>query len=282
MWLGRLGNVFWFFDDFSAFYLQYGIILAFCFGIFLVKRKWVHATVALIPILIILSFHLPPSTARGSADIEQATLNEPVGIFMSNVLYSNTHYEKLKEEIHKFDPEVIVLEESDKSWESNLQDIIEEFPYGLNVTDRGYSSMIVRSKIPVQESIYHQEFETPVIELVFENFSVIGAHPLAPVNKEFFESRNRDLEKLAKLLESKERAIVIGDMNTNIYSPHLYPFMNYHTTQYGVPHYLSWPTQLGIGAATLDHAFIKNLSLTDFEKGDVIGSDHWPIYAEVQ
>lgn len=282
MILGRFSEIFWFFDNFSLFYLQYGIILAFCFGIFLVKRKWIHATVVLIPILLIISFQVPPSTAQGSDLTQETTLERPVGIFLSNVLYTNTHFDKVKDEIHSYNPDIIVLQETNEIWEENLTDIIEEFPYGLNITNRGYSSMIVRSKIPIKEAVNHSEFDTPVIELIFENFSVITAHPQAPTTQAFYESRNTQLEGLSKLLEKRDRAVLIGDLNTNIYSPYFYPFLKYHTSQYGIPNYLSWPTQFGIGAATLDHALIKNFEAKSFERGKNIGSDHWPFFLTVQ
>ena len=221
----------------------------------------------LFPIIYISTFIISFPT-----ELSSQTLSRPYTIFHANVLYFNKRYEDLLSEIEKYDPDIIVLQETTYEWEEALPILFEKYPYGLNKTENPFTAMIVRSRIEPLEIIDYEDLNIPVIELVFNDVRIFTAHPLAPVSKYFWETRNSQINTLSSFLDTEGNRILIGDFNISSYSPYFNLLEKYHVNRF----YISWPTFFPFMGTAIDHVF-SNLPVKEFQVGDDIGSDHYPL-----
>jgi len=112
--------------------------------------------------------------------------------------------------------------------------------------------------------------------------TIIGTHPLPPINQLYYESRNRQLRNLSRVAkEWKGPLIIAGDFNTAMWS---YSFKalektsGLHNTRYGFGVSPSWPSIASVFGIPIDHILVsKHFVTTDFKVGPSTGSDHRPI-----
>lgn len=274
--LGQLGSIFWFFDNFSAFYLQYGVILSLCLLYFLFARKWVMAAVAILPIFFIASFYLPSENAL-SYEFE---VEKSYTIFHANVLFSNDDYDVVISEIRRVDPDIIVLQETTNNWRNILGAVLLEYKHGKDISDDFFSNMMVRSKVPLDDISYYPEFSTSVVELIFPDLRLLVTHPLAPVSKEFWKARNEQIEELSSFFDIPRATVMLGDFNIAKFSPYFDPLKDYYPDLERQSLLMTWPSFFPLLGTQIDHVF-SNIELKSVRRGIDIGSDHYPLIIEL-
>lgn len=223
-------------------------------------------------------------------------------ISLMNVLTSNDGYNAVLENIKTqvFKPDVIFLEEVNNEWLKNMSELDKIYPYSIKYPREDNFGVALYSKIPFKTSEikYFGHFEIPLIACTIEKYNkklkIIGIHTTPPANQDYFINRNEMFSELADFVKNdKMPIIVIGDLNTTMYSPSYKKFikqsqlMNARTNFGIIP---SWsPKSRDINGVTFDKfmrfAMIpidqvlhnSKVHITSFKIGKSIGSDHLPI-----
>ena len=212
-------------------------------------------------------------------------------IFYSNVLFSNTNYNDLKERIKSYNPDFVALLEMDKNWRKNFD--LPDYPYKSGY-DKDFLGMVFYSKYPIKNHrLVSLNYARPLLENEIElpdgTIHINVLHLPPPFSAEHIELRNKALKVLGKFLsEQNDNVITLGDYNvtqfssafkelikdsgvsqcsTDLYPPILNLF------------YTTWcHSSLPFACTGIDHTLVKGkLILSSIEKVQNFGSDHIPL-----
>ena len=281
----------WFVDLFSHFRIQY-LVLSLMLSIVFVwlKKKY----------FLMISVCLLISNAVVVAPLFLASKQEPGGLnhhgiklLHANVLTSNKQYSKLLKQIKSTEPDVVVLQEVDDVWVSKLSEVRSNYPYFVEVPRADNFGMAVYSQIPITAKKIHlwSFFELPNIEIELDlagtSFRLFATHPPPPVNQAYFKARTIHFKAIAAAMKNNsEPTIVVGDFNTTVWSGQ-YDLLEAGTgltaASQGFGWLPTWPTHLYPLWLPIDHCLVtSHFKVVEVETTDSIGSDHYPLYVELQ
>lgn len=278
-----------FVDILSHFRFQYFIISAifllfFGFFAFSNKKYLLYIFIS----LILLTFNgIEVSQYIGTPKFENTEHKIKIGLF--NVFTSNNHYLKLKSEIEKENPDIVILQEVNSEWINNISDLKNDYPYFIEFPQKDNFGIALYSKIkPINTDIeFWSEYYLPVIKtkilLNGQKTTIYGIHTLPPTGKEYFKTRNEMLSKIKILAD--DNTIFAGDFNTTIYSKtyknnlkNLYDAQITSKNMNGTWNAF-WFKPMRI---ILEHVlYTKNLKVSDFKTGEPFGSDHLPVFVTI-
>lgn len=304
--LGFLGNHYFLFDIFSQFRLQYVIFAIICLLLDIclknklkVSHKIVYilsASIIFINLLLIFPYigHSP-----------QKVDSKDLKIALMNVLTSNNGYKDVLDTIDQNKPDVIFLEEVNNEWLSNMKVLDKIYPYSIKHPREDNFGVAFYSKSPISNKAIKDfgSFDLPSIICSIshnnQKYNIIGIHTTPPSNKDYFANRNLMINNLSKEIIYKQiPTIIIGDLNTTMYSPIYISLINKTKLidprkEYGINPTWSPKTKLGDGGIVekifkiffipIDHILCTSeLKITSYKVGKSIGSDHLPVIATVK
>ncbi|TXF89760.1 endonuclease [Neolewinella aurantiaca] len=216
-----------------------------------------------------------------------------LSIMVSNVLQTNTHYDKVVNLVLENDPDIFVSLESNHTWGEALhRGLDHEYPHHVDVPLENLYGMHVFSRIDLQNPTvkYRIKDDIPSVDATVtlgngEEVDLYFLHPMPPSPTEDYASTGRDAELALVGLEVEEKrrnAIVAGDMNDVAWSHSsrlfqrlsglLDPrrgrglFATFHAKHW----FMRWP---------LDHVFhSEDLAVIDLHRLGDVGSDHFPVF----
>lgn len=219
-----------------------------------------------------------------------------ISILSSNVLTPNHHADRLIELVRQYCPDVVVTLETDQWWEEQLQALSAEYPHSMRCPLDNLYGMHVFSRLPlehqrlsflVQDNIPSMHARLRVNEQLSVRMHFL--HPAPPSPTENDESTERDVELLIvgrSVKHADGPVIVTGDLNDVAWSPTTRLFRKVSglldprigrgmfNTFHAQHRLLRWP---------LDHFFHSaHFRVARIERLPEIGSDHFPIYIELQ
>jgi endonuclease/exonuclease/phosphatase (EEP) superfamily protein YafD len=216
-----------------------------------------------------------------------------------NVLYSNTHYERVASFLRTVRPDVVVLVEITPTWRSALAGLGSAFPYqyyaaGLLQRTNGtiQRGVLLLSRWPIERAVTWQlgsRTEPAVIAtLVIRGraLQLIGVHAAWPLGGSIQSERNRQLRELAALARSTPGPLlVMGDLNVSPFSPQFEALLassGLRSAAEGEGWQPTWPTFLPLAGIQIDHALVSAaLPVLGFGRGPGVGSDHRPILVDL-
>lgn len=226
--------------------------------------------------------------------ISRKAAKKKVSLLISNVMMDNRDYNRLLGCINKYDPDILLTVETDKKWENALKSIESKYLNCVKMPLDNTYGMLLYSKLPLidPEILYRVKDDVPSIftKVQFDNknFLLHCVHPEPPVPGESDSSVPRDRELIMVAQEAKkteEPCVVIGDLNDVAWSDTTIRFQKisglkdprigrgfFNTFNAKWP-FFRWP---------LDHIFIsQHFKLISIKKLSHVGSDHFPIFAEI-
>ncbi len=233
---------------------------------------------------------LPPQlTAARSATSPRLSL------LIANVLMTNRDADRLRAQIHRFDPDLVFLVETDDWWAEATRPLHERYPHRVCRPQPNTYGMLLFSRRPFSRVEVHHliEEDVPSIHATLTlpdgpSIDLIGVHPRPPRPDKNQDSTNRDAELLlvARHLHRREHpTLVAGDLNDVAWS---------HTTRLfqrisglldprrGRGLFSTFPVAMPWLRYPLDHIFCSpHFRLVRMERLPDVGSDHFPIFAEV-
>lgn len=219
-----------------------------------------------------------------------------IKLFIANVYQYNKRTELCLKMLKKCDPDVIMLVETDAYWANKLEVLKEEYPYRVEYPLENTYGMMLYSRLKLIDSEvkFLVEDDIPSVHTQIELASgkvirLYCVHPTPPVPQENPRSTERDKELLLVAEEVKninEPVIVAGDLNDVAwsYTTDLFSKISglldprkgrgFYNTFHARYFFLRFP---------LDHVFCSaDFTLVRIERMPDIGSDHFPMFIELQ
>ncbi len=217
-----------------------------------------------------------------------------ISILVSNVLTPNKHYQKLRDLVNYWDPDILLTLETDKTWEEELSEIEERYPHTVKIPQDNLYGMHLYSKLELQEIevkfLISEEIPSIHGYVLLRNGERVNIHclhpkPPSPTEDDTSTKRDAELLLVGKEVKKQNSTLVFGDLNDVAWSRTTRLFQQisgladprigrgfYNTYHAGIPVF-RWP---------LDHVFhSKDFALLKLKRLPNIGSDHFPIYIEL-
>ena len=253
--------------------------------------------VALALCLVYQSARVFPYTRLAPRQVLDATggdTSRSIRLLVSNVLMENRRADAFVELVRDRDPDVVLAVETDAWWAEQLRDLAADFPHVIVQPQDNHYGMHLFSKLEVVASAvrYLVEDEIPSMRLTLrlrsgELVEFFGMHPRPPEPQQDTDERDAELLMVGKEVRACDLpAIVAGDLNDVAWSNTTRLFQKvsglldprrgrgmFSTFHAGYP-LLRWP---------LDHVFHdQRFTLVELRRLRSIGSDHFPVLAELQ
>lgn len=300
--LSLIAPLFYFFDLFSHFAIQY-VIAGFVLGSILAFYKrwgWTSLNIIIAILCLIESRANLEYPYQFTAPKKTSTFT--IASFNHN--FATTSYSEIenwvKSNSDNFD--MIVFIEATLETKRMSERLHEYYPYYINEdTDKPFQrpfSYIILSKTEIIKTRAILLSETPWTNVAVnlqikptdfsETISIYSLHPHPPVNKFFTDYRDEELNQVSQIIsdDDTKNIIAIGDFNVSPYSPSFNNFLktsNLNFQSYGFLLNPTWPAQfpLPIFQIPIDHVlYSDNLIQQNKYVGPAIFSDHHAIIAE--
>ena len=275
-------------------FTQAKIPLALCFagyiGLKLIFRCHRTATLCVIPFLLNAA---PPMMLLLPQRHQDLPVNPvDIKVLQANVLTSNRNAGKLLQLVNDIDPDVIVLQETNRRWLFELKELKKKYPvFAEHPREDNFGAAIFCKNTNAVASI---EFLSdpemlPLSKVVIHDDDkqviVFGAHPLAPLNPYLWEWRNKYTLELAEVLSQLDSPVIVtGDLNNTPWAHYFKQFKKQSgllDASQGRGPLPTWPT--GQAVLPLDHCFhSEDVVIQKRQRGPDIGSDHYPLIIEAE
>ncbi|NRA67723.1 MAG: endonuclease/exonuclease/phosphatase family protein [Pseudobacteriovorax sp.] len=286
------GSQFWFLDLFSHFQLQYLIIMILASLSMILCRDWKKVLICSLGSLFSI-WMLLTHTHAPSSQLDSST-STSIKMLQFNVNTSNTKYSKLIELIQKENPDLVLLIELNKAWSQNLRPLESIYPYQIQrIRSDNFGIKLYSKKAFVNQSIVSfSDLNLPSIHASIEfegkQLEIIGTHAIPPINKRYWQDRNKHLSRIAeKAKQTDDPLIVVGDLNITAWSPSFAQITEGDVLQVSVIDTLltpSWPSFFPPLWIPIDHVlFNKGVQsvIRSYPETTDLGSDHIPIMMEI-
>lgn len=282
----------------SHFQVQYLGIIVLLFGLILLTRQKFWILIGLfclaITLIAIFPWYIP------QAEVGSESENH-LRCFLLNVHQKNKNYAKAISLVREENPEVAVFDEVNEGWIEHLNTLKDILPYSVEQVNPSSLGITIYSKLPLKNvSVdFFGTTQSPTIlsDLTIDGqvVSLIAAHPLPPFKPAFFQSRNKQLEEIAKYVKQiKYPVLMVGDLNITMWSPYYKKFMSQtelSNARQGFGILPSWPANSSVSrvpgtiaplvSIPIDHYLISpEINVSKIRIGQNVGSDHLPVIAD--
>ncbi|MCH2489239.1 MAG: endonuclease/exonuclease/phosphatase family protein [Flavobacteriales bacterium] len=293
-------NPHWFFRTPDFVRLQTLTIEFLLLGLFLwLEEDWtVFSWIllgCLVAVIVYQAFKVFPYSAMYPRRRPSGPSDGMVSIFAANVLQTNTNFQKFKDEISHYDPDLVLTMESNEDWEQGLSEIEKTYPYSVEIPLENYYGMhLYAKKELIDPSVnYHIEEDVPSIYFEYQLnneqtvfFACLHPAPPSPTENETSKERDAELMLVGKhIREIDKPTVVCGDMNDVVWSrvTRLFKRMTgMIDPRVGRGFYATYHAGYRFMRFPLDHLFhTKDLYVDVMERSQYFGSDHFGMYYEI-
>jgi len=303
-----LGANYWIFELLSHFRVQYAAVATCMLVLLLISQaqrlEWIVGLILLgvnaVPILIQLGASVStPAVAVETPDARAMWVN---------LQGENTDLAAFYEYVAAESPDVIALTEVGSNRQAILDAFAEEYPHTVQSKLSNVFEIVLLSRYPIaSERISGLDFARPssptLTQPVFQPdvpiisaeicpeetgcYTVMATHAPPPVTARMAAMRNTLFELLAQLSRQRDdnRLIVMGDLNTSVWSPQFGGLLKegqMRTWSADVLIDSTWLSKSPFLGLTIDHVLTRDgVSLTSRRVGPDIGSDHYPLVADL-
>lgn len=285
-----MGRVYWFFEYFSNFRLQYFILHLLLLVILIILKprgrfNFIFLIFVLMNSIPLISLYIPPEYNKKEAKTS-------IKILLANVLSNNRNYEHFYYYIQEIDPDFIMLLEVTDAWVKNLEKLENNYNFAKYPREDNFG-IAMYSKYPFLSShiAFYGSLNLPTIkgEILVENkiIKFTGTHPIPPKNKKYMAFRNEQLMEIAEEIgkDKEKNNILLGDFNLTPWSPDFSDIMKFsglRDTGQGFGLQPTWPTYKPLMIIPIDHCLLgEDFVVLDRYVGKSIGSDHYPVILEI-
>lgn len=273
------GSLWWGFDLFSHFRLQYlaaqAVLIVAC--VWRRQRAW---TAILAACVVVNGLPLVPYVAPARS----APAGGRLSVLNTNVWGSRSDPELLLERIRREDPDLLLITELGDALAARLEAVHDRYPYRILRPARGFFGIGLYSRYPLAAHPHASLGATAAIEASIETpagpVTMLGIHLLPPTSARSAKARDAQLAELAADAHKRSgRTLICGDFNISPYSPTYRRFLGKSglaDARFGQGLGVSWPANLPVLGIPIDHCFVSGLAVEDVRALDPIGSDHYP------
>ncbi|MBT6282073.1 MAG: endonuclease/exonuclease/phosphatase family protein [Phycisphaerae bacterium] len=271
------------------FQVQYALTMLLCLLLLLYKRALGWAIIIALLLLFPLARIVPLYFSTSQSSVPPA-----LNILCSNVRYTNKQYSSLLNAVNTIKPDVVIVQEATNDWNDALFEMHHNYPFRILNPESGPRGMLLFSKKPlidpkavIHPLTKHSTLST-TIQLGDSLVHLIAAHPFRPGLRHGDRILTKELKAITELVGiNSEHTIVIGDLNTTMWSTTYIDFVNtcnLSNLRQGRGVLPSWSRIIPwISAIPIDHCLVgKGLEGMSFKLLPIEGSDHCAMHAVVQ
>lgn len=282
-----LGPLWWVFDIFSHFRVQYFLALTLC-AIFLGfgGRRWSALA------FLICALTNAPLLLPYYAGVRPSLSSSPqaIRVLLLNVNTQSGRPLEVLRLVKEARPDLLVLQEVSDGWLRDLQEIRSLLPHVVAEPREDNFGLVLFSRFPVENGgvIVVGEAGLPSIHATVAGplgpLNVLATHPPPPSGAENTRLRDEQLARIAERVVPNEQTILLGDLNTT-------PWTNAFgclTTASGLKDSAlgfgvqpSWPSFNPLLWIPIDHLLYSDgLEIVSRRMGSGAGSDHYSLFVE--
>jgi endonuclease/exonuclease/phosphatase (EEP) superfamily protein YafD len=235
-----------------------------------------------------------------AADLAAASGVTLVRFAACNVLYRNPDASRTIEWLRGARLDAVLLQEITPRWCGALQVLAEQFPYQYysaawvqRVVGAEGRGALLLSRWPIEDAravglgAHTEPAIVGTLRINGQAVQLIGAHTSWPLGHIVSGERDQQLRLLADLARSVTGPLVLaGDFNITPFSPHYQALLatsGLRSAARGWGWRPTWPTFMPACGIEIDHILVSAaINVQKFERGPAIGSDHWPVLAELR
>jgi len=196
----------------------------------------------------------------------------------------------VKTTIQHYDPDILVLEEINSQWVSDLQCLAKSRPHSCIQAREDNFGIGLFSKLPLVESeiVYIGDAEVPSIIAKVDSgsgtLSVIATHPLPPGGASYSRWRNNQLAAIPDHIASHSPVILLGDLNVTPWNHHFIRLLKrsgLRDSSRGRGFQPTWPNSNPLLLIPIDHCLHSSeIVVVRKEIGPNVESDHYPVIVD--
>jgi len=273
-------------DHFQPYYFLFFALMAILsFGYFKDKKLAIYSLGALALSLTITFIPLLPHISL-SAPWNKASLK----IMSVNVLASNNEYAKIQQLIQEENPDLLAIIELSPDQYSVLGTFLgSAYPYQFIRPVANPTGIGLFSKQPLEEATFEDPAQdnfgliSASINIDHKTYNLIAAHPFPPINQNGLQRRTRVYQNLPVIRKNPANpTIILGDFNNTLWSGDFQKLMQAMDVQVNLLSPMTWPAIKFFPKIGIDHILIpKNSYFVSIRRGPDMGSDHYPVIAEI-
>jgi endonuclease/exonuclease/phosphatase (EEP) superfamily protein YafD len=235
-----------------------------------------------------------PFHAKELRSVPVDSAGDDVRFLAANVLMENDDHQAVRDLIAATDADVVLLMETDKRWTDALAQTLSGYPTVLTRPLDNHYGMVFATRLKVFDATLVEltTAETPSVLAELESpagqrFRFLGLHPVPPVPGEDVETQNAQMLYAARFAKDSDVPIVaMGDFNTVAWSKLAQRFKTaggYLDPRIGRGPVPSFDATSWLLRFPLDQIYVAGgVALVDFHRGGRIGSDHFPMVADLR
>ncbi|WP_102107582.1 endonuclease/exonuclease/phosphatase family protein [Oceaniglobus roseus] len=262
----------------------------------LMPRGWWALVAVQLACLGYQGWKIYPYTPLAKREIDYARPephHDVVRVMSSNVLMENDRYQAVRDAITGADPDILFLMETDETWASELDPVVQEYPTVLRHPKDNYYGLVLATRLKVHkmEVRYLTADDTPTAFAELETdtgkvFRFVGMHPRPPTPGVDSEDRDAQLYYAARFARATGMPVIImGDFNAVAWSNISHRFKQvgrYLDPRIGRGPLPSFDVNHPILRFPIDQIYITDdVAMVHFGRGPDVGSDHYPMIADL-
>jgi endonuclease/exonuclease/phosphatase (EEP) superfamily protein YafD len=286
-------RLWWAFDLFSHFRLQYVVAALTLSAAALAVRAYPSAAVLAL-VALIHGWTIKDLWWGGTASAAPGGV--PLRVVSANVLATNPTPQKVLEFVRATDADLVVLVDANRRhWREALSELAALYPYQSPRGWREHAPLILFSRHPIVEGEVvrppggRRPYLLAEVAVGSERLLVAGVHPSSPspTGPRDTRRRNRELDHIADIARDVDRPMIVaGDFNASPWSPYfedLVAAAGLRDAAEGQGYIGTWPAWFWPALIPIDHVLLKGpLAVTTVRRGPAVGSDHFPIIADLR
>lgn len=239
-----------------------------------------------------------PLVPKQVRDAERDREGDTISLLMSNVLLENEEHDRLIETVRKVRPDVLLAVEVNQRWLRAIEDALaEEYRFRVVQPQENYYGMVVCSRLELSDEKvrFLVQDDVPSIHATLKlrsgvevKLHALHPRPPEPVRDQRSTPRDAELVLVGRDIGKRKEVptIVAGDLNDVAWSETSQLFVRLSgllDPRVGRGFFNSYNARNPLFRFPLDHVFHSNhFELVSLRRLESIGSDHFPIYAELR
>ena len=290
--LGFGASQYWIADIAAQFRVQYLCMLLPATALWMSRRRVKPLIVGGLALAVnlwpIIPYFVPPNRPAPTDSGIVRRGESSFRLVVLNVLRTNENFEATLEEVVDENADFIFLMEVQPAWKPQLEKLRDRYPYQKLLCRQDYTGVAFLSRHPWNdlEIVNVDDIGNPPIDITFPRldsqlagFRLIATHPLPPFGSRLTNSRDRQLNVLAKRFQSDQAALLVGDFNLTPWSPRFHHVLEAGQLRdaslgYGIRPTLA-PLPTLMGGLKVDHVLVNNrVIIGDYRLNSDAHSDH--------
>jgi endonuclease/exonuclease/phosphatase (EEP) superfamily protein YafD len=286
-------RLWWAFDLFSHFRLQY-VLAALALLILAFFARAYGSAAVLAALALVHGAAIKDLWLGGTASAAPGGV--PLRLVSANVLAQNRTPEKVLEFVRAADADLVLLVDAGgRDWRQALGQLRDLYPHHAQQAWLAGARVILFSRWPI---VSEQVRKAPrsqrahllaTLAIEGRKLEVVGVHPSSPSPSQPGKTRrrNHELHHIAEVVKNNDAAVIVaGDFNTTPWSPHFRDLLaatGLRNAAEGKGYIPTWPTWFWPARIPIDHVLLKGpIAVTTVRRGPAVGSDHFPITADLR